>query len=573
MVARAMPTPMPGMQGVTVEHDVTCRMRDGTLLAADVYRPAEGERHPVLLMRTPYDKNGGQTGSGYQHPSTLARHGYVAVVQDCRGRYRSGGTFEPFVHEADDGYDTVEWAARLPGGDGRVAMYGFSYVGATQLLAATRQPPSLAAIVPGFTSSSYYEGWTFEGGALSLAFAASWALGLAWEGARAAEDGVTMNALARSAADPAWVSTLPLAQLEGLGREAAPHFHDWLAHESEDSFWLETSIRENYGRITAPALHLAGWYDIFLAGSLENFVELERRIGRQKLVVGPWTHEPWVATRWSGGAAEAASPAINDWQLRWLDFVLKDVDTGVLDAPVTAFVLGSGWRDLDGWPPTGSRPVDFYLHSRGRANSRHGDGSLSERPPEEEPPDVFVYDPLSPSASAGGHSCCSHSFIPIGPASQTAREDWRDVLVYTTDPLESAVELIGDVEVRLFAASTAVDTDFTARLCLVDPDGESFNLTEGIVRARYRDSLREPALLEPERVYEYRIRLRSVAVSVPAGHRLRLDVSSSDFPHWDRNLNTGGPLGQEGPEKAVVATQVILHDRTHPSRLTLPVMG
>jgi putative CocE/NonD family hydrolase len=564
---------MPGDPRVTVERDATCRTRDGTCLVADIYRPAEGERHPVLLMRTPYDKNGGQSGAGYQHPSLFARHGYVVVVQDCRGRYRSGGTFEPFANEADDGHDTVEWAAQLPGADGRVAMYGFSYVGATQLLAATRRPPSLAAIAPGFTSASYHEGWTFEGGALSLAFAASWALGLAWEGARAAGDGETMSGLVRAASDPAWLATLPLAGLPGLSQENAPFFHDWLEHESEDEFWLATSINEDYGRITVPALHLAGWYDIFLAGSVENYVELERRIGRQKLLVGPWTHGPWTATRWSGGGSEAASPVINEWQLRWLDFVLKDVDTGVLDAPVTAFVLGDGWRDLDAWPPSGSRQVDFYLHSRGRANSRHGDGSLTTRPPDEEPPDVFVYDPLAPTASAGGHSCCYESFIPVGPASQTAREDWRDVLVYTTDPLEHDLELIGDVEVTLFAASTAVDTDFTARLCLVDPDGESFNLTEGIVRARYRNSLREPELLEPGQVYAYRIRLRSVAVAVPAGHRLRLDLSSSDFPHWDRNLNTGAPLGSEGPEKAVVATQVVLHDRTHPSRVTLPVMG
>jgi putative CocE/NonD family hydrolase len=238
---------------------------------------------------------------------------------------------------------------------------------------------------------------------------------------------------------------------------------------------------------------------------------------------------------------------------------------------VTAFVLGDGWRDLDGWPPGGSRQTEFFLHSDGRANSRHGDGVLSPRPPGDEPPDVFVYDPLAPSGSAGGHSCCYEPFVPVGPASQTAREDWRNVLVYTTEPFEEDVELIGNVDATLFAATTAVDTDFTARLCLVDPDGESFNLTEGIVRARYRDSLRAPSLLEPGRVYEFRIRLRSIAVVVPAGYRLRLDVSSSDFPHWDRNLNTGGPLGRESAERAIVATQVVFHDRARPSCVRLPV--
>jgi putative CocE/NonD family hydrolase len=240
---------------------------------------------------------------------------------------------------------------------------------------------------------------------------------------------------------------------------------------------------------------------------------------------------------------------------------------------VTAFVLGDGWRDLDGWPPSGSHPVPYYLRSHGHANSRFGDGTLSPRPPAEEPADVFVYDPLSPSASAGGHSCCYEPIVPVGPASQRARENWREVLAYTSEPFERDVELIGDVGVTLYAASTARDTDFTARLCLVDPEGESINLTEGIVRARFRDSLAEPTPIEPGQVYAYRIGLRSVAAAVPAGHRLRLDVSSSDFPHWDRNLNTGGPLYVEGADRAVVATQVVLHDREHPSSVTLPIVS
>jgi putative CocE/NonD family hydrolase len=264
---------------------------------------------------------------------------------------------------------------------------------------------------------------------------------------------------------------------------------------------------------------------------------------------------------------------VNELQLRWLDLVLRGIDTGILDSPVTAFVLGDGWRDLDGWPPSGSQAVDYYLHSHGHANSRHGDGTLTTRPPSDEPADVFVYDPLSPSASSGGHSCCYEPIVPVGPASQNAREDWRDVLVYTTEPFERDAELIGDVAVTLYAATTALDTDFTARLCLVDPAGESINLTEGIVRARYRDSLAEPSLLEPGRVYRYRIGLRSVAAAVPAGYRLHLDVSSSDFPHWDRNLNTGGPLHRESAADAVVATQVVLHDRERPSAVTLPLVG
>jgi putative CocE/NonD family hydrolase len=240
---------------------------------------------------------------------------------------------------------------------------------------------------------------------------------------------------------------------------------------------------------------------------------------------------------------------------------------------VSAFVLGDGWRELDGWPPSSSTQVDWHLHSGGQANSCYGDGFLAPAPPVEQPPDVYVYDPLAPSVGAGGHSCCSPDVAPMGPASQRAREEWRDVLVYTSAPLEQDLVLLGDASVTLHAASSAVDTDFTARLCTVDPAGESVNLTEGIVRGRYRRSLAAPEPLVPWAVEEYRISLGPVGAVVPAGHRLRLDVSSSDFPHWDRNLNTGGPLGQEGPERAIVATQAVFHDRLRPSRLTLPVVS
>jgi uncharacterized protein len=320
-----------------------------------------------------------------------------------------------------------------------------------------------------------------------------------------------------------------------------------------------------------PGLHVGGWYDIFLSGTVENFGGLEQRAGGQKLLIGPWQHGPWEPL--GGAAAEASRTAVNDWQLRFLDQVVKGRESGVFDSPVTAYVTGDGWRDFDAWPPSSARPVDYYLHSGGRANSVYGDGSLSTEPPGNEPSDLFVYDPLAPVHSVGGHSCCDESLTPMGPRSQQPAERSGDVLVYTTSPLEKELDLVGDVSVTLYAASSAVDTDFTARLCLVDPGGESVNLKEGIVRARFRRSLSKPELLTPGRVEEYRIALGPIGVRVPAGHRLRLDVSSSDFPQWDRNLNTGGPLGKEGAAAAVVATQVVRHDRAHLSRLTLPVLA
>jgi putative CocE/NonD family hydrolase len=566
--------PVPGLP-VDVERDVPCRARDGVTLYADVYRPAANGPHPVLLMREPYNKWTAQSGSGYNHPAWWAAQGFLTVVQDCRGRYRSEGEFVPFVNEALDGYDAVEWAARLPGADGRVAMYGFSYPGATQLLAATERPPSLVAICPGMTSSQYYEGWTYNGGAFALAFAANWASGLAYDTARRGVDDETMAALLAATSSADWFAQLPLERLAPLTRANAPYFYDWLDHPSYDDFWRATAIDEDYGRIAVPALHVGGWYDIFLAGTVANFRGLQEGAGsadarsRQKLLVGPWQHGPWKPLL---GAGDDASPlVVNEWQLRFLDEVVRGRPSGVFDAPVTAWVLREGWRDLDAWPPGGVAPTRWYLHSGGRANSRFGDGTLSPEPPGDEPPDVFVYDPLAPVSSAGGHSCCDESLTPMGPRAQEGAEQWGDVLCYTSEPLGDDVVLIGDVEVTLHAATTAPDTDFTARLCLVDPDGRSVNLKEGILRARYRDSLAEPSALEPGRVYALGIALGPLAVRVAAGHRLRLDVSSSDFPQWDRNLNTGGPLGREGASAAAVAHQTVLHDRARPSHVTLPV--
>ena len=560
---------MPGLPAVTVERDVTCRARDGVALRGDVYRPTVDASHPVLLMREPYDKNTAQSGSGYRHPSWWASQGWVVVVQDCRGRFRSEGDFYPFRNEARDGYDTVEWAARLQGSDGRVAMYGFSYPGATQLLAATERPPSLVAICPGMTASQYYEGWTYNGGAFALAFAANWAAGLAHYTALTAQDGPGITRLEGGAGSSDWFWHLPLADPPAFTREDAPYYADWLEHAAYDDYWQETAIDANYSRIQVPGLHVGGWYDVFLEGTLKNFVGLEQAAGRQKLVVGPWQHGPWEPLL--GAGPEAGPAVVNDWQLRFLEEVVKGRPSGVFDAPASVYVLSAGWRDLDAWPPSATRPVHWFLHSSGRANSKYGDGSLSPDPPGDEAPDVFVYDPHAPVVSAGGHSCCDDILTPMGPRSQHGAERWSDTLVYTSAPLEADLELIGDVSVTLHAASTAVDTDFTARLCQVDPAGRSVNLKEGIIRARFRESLASPSPIEPGRVYEYHISLGPLAARIPAGHALRVDVSSSDFPQWDRNLNTGGPLGREGPEKTIVATQTVLHDRARPSRITLPV--
>ena len=311
-----------------------------------------------------------------------------------------------------------------------------------------------------------------------------------------------------------------------------------------------------------------------------NFEGLRRGAGsktsqaRQKLLVGPWYHIPWTPMPGSiYMGPQASNQAVNDWQIRWFDQFLKDEDTGVLDTPVTLFLMGENvWRDEMDWPPPGTRFVDYYLHSNGLANSATGDGQLSPEPPGREPPDLFSYDPLFPVPSAGGHSCCFPNVAPMGMEPQGLPESFNGVLVYTSRPLDHDLAVIGPITAILFTATSAVDTDFTVRLCDVWPDGRSFNIREGIMRARYRASLSSPTLITPDEIYEYRIELGPTANVFRAGHRIRVDVSSSDFPQWDRNLNTGGPLGDEGLAHALVANQVVLHESRYPSRITLPIV-
>jgi putative CocE/NonD family hydrolase len=560
----------PGYADVWVERDVACRLRDGVVLRADVYRPASEVSLPVLLMRLPYGKTTAGANWGYAHPAWYASRGYVVVVQDVRGRFASEGEFYPFRSEAEDGCEAVEWAARRSGSNGSVGMYGFSYPGATQLLAATRRPPSLRAIAPGFTSSQFYDGWAYAGGAFSLAAMAGWATFLALESARRrGDDAAHAGLLGALAAAPALYWKLPLRDYLPLLDVDAPYFRDWLAHDRYDDYWRATAIDEDFSRITVPGLHTGGWYDIFHAGTVRNFRGINA--APQKLVLGPWQHSPWRAIG-VGPRPDVGANEIDDWQLRFFDQVLKGRQTGVFDAACRVFVLAEGWRDLADWPPAEAAATSYYLHSQGRANSAYGDGLLSAHPPAQQPADVFLSDPMMPSPSLGGHSCCAETIAPMGPADQEAYEALKTVLVYSSQPLEQERVLLGDAAVELYASSTAPDTDFTTRLCIVDRDGRSTNLKEGIIRARFRDSFGQAALLEPGRVYRYSIPLGPIGLRLQPGQRLRLDISSSDFPQWDRNLNTGGPLGTEPATAARVATQAVYHDPHHPSRLILPLL-
>ena len=422
---------------------------------------------------------------------------------------------------------------------------------------------------------------TYNGGAFALAFNASWAAYLAMDTARKRGDGALAHSLnAAFLGAPTWYGYLPLVEYPPFqGHDLAGYFFDWLTHPSYDDYWRHWSVDEDYSRIDVPALHIGGWYDVFLNGTVDNFAGLRRGAGSQrarstqKLLVGPWYHLPWSRLTGAVDFGPEARSVVDAWQLRWFDQFLRDEDTGVLDAPVTLFVMGANaWRDEQAWPPEGTVFRDYFLHSGGAANSVAGDGTLDPEPPGAEPPDIYTYDPLAPTPSAGGHSCCFPIIAPMGPADQVGVEVLNAVLVYTSPVLERDLEVIGPVTATLYAVSSAPDTDFTVKLCDVSPEGRSINLQEGIIRARYRESLSRPTPITPDEVYAYRIELGPTAYLFRAGHRLRVQVSSSDFPQWDRNLNTGGQPGTEGAAHARVATQIVLHEGSYASRITLPIV-
>lgn len=572
-----------GECSVDRQTDVAATMRDGRKLMADIYRPREAGTYPVILMRLPYNKDSAQTYV-YAPPQDYASHCYIVVIQDVRGQYKSQGEFYPFRDEGADGYDSVEWAAALPGSSGKVGMYGFSYVGATQWLAAVARPPHLAAIVPAQTSSDYYDGWSYEGGAFSLAFEQSWPLTtIALSAMRRLGDQSLLDQIRSATADlPGVYRHLPVADYFGASNQAAriaPYYADWVAHDTWDDYWKQWSIRTRYRDVQVPALNFAGWYDVFLRGGIENFVGMRKDGGTetarngQRLLIGPWIHFPWMQ---KVGEIDFGADAINpvdDLQLRWFDHWLKGIDNGVdRDKPVRVFVMGANkWREADDWPIPGTVFKDYFLGSLGQANTRYGNGSLDlTKPAAGVPGDHYRYDPNNPVPSAGGHSCCTPKVAPLGPYDQADIEDRADVLVYSTRPLTEPVEVTGPVQVVLYAASSADDTDFTAKLVDVHPDGKAYNLGNGIIRASSRDTLEQRRAIEPGKVYEYKIALWPTSNLFGAGHQIRLEISSSNFPHYDRNPNTFAKPGTT--TTMVTADQTVLHDADHPSRLVLPVV-
>jgi len=560
-------------------------MRDDVMLYADVYRPAGPGPFPTLLTRTPYDKSANGMSPFVIRAATA---GYAVVVQDTRGRYASEGTFTPFVHERADGFDTLEWLIAQPWCNGDIGMFGGSYVGMTQWQAAMSGHPALKAIVPYVTASNYHHGWVYQGGAFELGFNLSWTMSVLTINTALRANGMNLTAPEIDAIYDASdnldteFERLPLAG-HPIFNDFSRYYDEWVSHPSYDDFWETLDVSRAHAIINPAALNIGGWYDIFLNGTIDNFTgmraassEADRNL--HQLLVGPWNHGAMKSgnpvgaldfgMRSTGGAIDEGGI-----HLRWYDRWLRGIDTGIeREPPVRVFVMGANrWRTAEEWPLPGTDFQEWFLHSDGCANSLHGDGELTRDVPSSDPPDSYVYNPRNPVPTMGGGLCCNQVFTLGGAYDQRAVEAREDVLVYTTEALEQDTEVTGPLKVVLYASSSASDTDFTAKLVDVHPCGLAQNLNDGIIRARYRTSMSEPALINPGDVYEYEIDLVATSNLFRAGHRIRLEISSSNFPRFDRNPNTGELPGRS--IDMVSAMQTIHHSREYPSRVILPVVG
>ena len=559
-------------------------MRDGTTLRANITRPNVDGKFPVLIERTPYNKEGGSE-NGVGSPQFFAQRGYAVIIQDVRGRFASDGDFYPFRDDGAginrDGYDTIEWAAVQPWSDGNVGTIGGSYSGATQYRNALSRPPHLRAMFVRESSADYYQEWVYRAGAFELAFNMAWAHGVTLNNLPHLAEGEEFNRqkgiLEKVQEDMAdWYARLPLSPcpfFEGL----SDWFNDWLQHPTDDGYWDTFNMDKFHDQIETPMYHLGGWFDIFLAGTFKHYMGIKGR-GRtekarqsQKLIIGPWVHGPGAINTQFAGEFDFGGDAAKDFnelRLPWFDYWLKGIDTGIMETPpVRIFVMGRNeWRDESDWPLPDTQYTNYYLHG-GQSGSIKSlnDGTLSPNPPEgSENPDSFVYDPLQPVPTQGGNTLN----IPGGVYDQHEVEQL--CLTFTSEPLTEELDVTGPVKAVIYGLSSAPDTDWVVRLTDVGPDGYSRLLCDGILRARYRDSFKHPELLDVGKVYRYEIDLWATSNAFLPGHRVRVSVTSSCFPRFDRNLNTGGPIHNEAAGQ--VAINTVMHDELRPSHIVLPVI-
>lgn len=539
---------------VVEELDVKVAMRDGIRLSTNIYRPDTVGTFPVILIRTPY----GNGGSGNKEGHFFAERGYVYVAQDTRGRYESEGQFYAMQSEAQDGYDMQQWTGSQSWSNEKIGTSGGSYVGFTQWMPAPISP-YLKTMIPAVTFSDFYS-TVYQNGAFFLDLFGPWSLEMT-------QPFMVPNEYMQHRMDSVLL-TLPLIEMDRAMGWRIPFLRDWLSHPNRDKFWEETSVGDNYSKITASVYNIGGWFDILLKGTIENFMKMtSNNIApeirkKQKLMIGPWVHSMGKREVGELDFGEEASFNNRQFQLRWFDNQLKGVDNGAMEEPpVKIFVMGANkWRFENEWPLARTTYRNYYLHSGGKANTLNGDGRLSVELAKNDQPDKFTYDPAKPVISKE----------TMGPYDQTTIEKREDVLVYTTSELKQDLEVTGPVKVILFASSSAKNTDFTAKLVDVYPDGRAMRLCEGIIRASHRNAGETPSNIKPGEIYEYTIDLWATSNLFKKGHKIRVEISSSNFPRFDRNLNTGNNFATD--IFMIKAEQTIYHNEKYQSCIVLPVI-
>ena len=545
-----------------IERGIAVPMRDGVKLMADVYLPPGQGPWPVILMRTPYNRAGGQ---GAAHPF---RAQYAVVVQDTRGRYESGGEFTPFFSEVTDGYDTVEWAASQPWSNGKVGMTGGSYLGIVQVLAAIARPPHLQAIFPIVTPSDFYGDTVYTGGALRQELFQGW-MTLMAATAKPASSGAGFDG---SKLADLW-KHMPLndpAPVEPGGPAYVRAWEQFLAHPYRDRFWDPIRVPAHFREVQAPAFFVGGWYDIFAPSTPENFRGWRDDAGSRqarngtRMLIGPWTHGV------NGPAGDlnlgaAGQVDLTGLAVRWFDHWLRGVDNGIdREPPVRVFALGvNEWREYSDWPPPGTRTRSFFL-TGGVSDDIHA-GLLATSRPRARASTRFRYDALDPVPTTGGPTF----MVAAGQKDQSAVEARPDVALFTTAPLKRDTEVAGEVKARLFVRSSEPDTDFTAKLVAVPPDGHPVNIADGIRRLQTYRFYDRPRLVTPGRVVPMEIDLGPTDTVFRTGWRIRLEVSSSNFPRFNRNPNTGAPFGTATDLRP--ADNEVLHGVPEVSALLLPI--
>jgi uncharacterized protein len=557
--------------GVRLDRGVECRLSDGVTLVSDHYYPEGSGPWPTLLMRQPYGRDIASTVV-YAHPVWFARHGYHVAIQDVRGRGDSEGNFYPFRHEGQDGAETIAWLRGHAASNGCIGMYGFSYQGATQLLAAAEQPEGLKCIAPHMTATDLYHGWFYHQGALRLTSSIGWGIQMLREDSR--RRGLRQ---ASDQLESAWVNIraqaahAPYGTLSAIADLELPDYvRDWFAHRDPGAYWMEQDISQRLDRIQIPALHIAGWFDTYLEGSIAGFVGLTSGAGtefareNQYLIAGPWIHIPWGDRAGESTFGEAANLKTDETLLRWFNHWLKDSEEFKNEPHIHYFAIGPNeWRTAQKWPPQASFPL--HLRSNGNANSRKGDGRLNKKAPvDDEPRDVFVYDPevpvLAPGGAQGLSGTCDQSVLELG----------NNLLVYTSMPVAYETEIFGQPRIKLYAATSADHADFTAKIVRMTKAGRAEFGSIGIARSSW---LFRSASYVADEIHLWEFTLEPLAIVLYPGDRLRLEIASSAFPLYDRNPSTQIPPQVADNWIWRRSTQQVLHSAQYPSAIYLPVKG